>query len=236
MSKLLWLKEWLTLEEAAEMLSVSTDSIVHLAARAKIRLHVLLPAFVRVRPIWHSEDNPSGKNLCHAFGLPVDQPIELSYEDWKVYENEEAIESEETFPKVKHILNSNLPGWEHASTPPGIEFCGWEFLYDGGGVANVYIDDCSIVMIQSEFQRLNALKKSLNDGHNLSPSISGPTIERLQRAIADFPNKFDDYRAKPPFMKEITYWLNNTGISSNSREGMVFGKILAEHFKFSSDT
>ena len=77
--------------------------------------------------------------------------------------------------------------------------------------------------------------RNSQDGNGIV-ALSGNTFERLQRAVADFQNKFKDYQSSPPLMKEIDYWLENAGISLITRERAIFTKMLAEHYKISSDT
>lgn len=85
-------------------------------------------------------------------------------------------------------------------------------------------------------QSIDELESRDRQDGNGVVTMSGDTYERLQRAVVNFPNKFNGYEASPPLMKEVVYWLQNAGISSTDRERLIFAKMLAEHFKFSSDT
>lgn len=73
-----------------------------------------------------------------------------------------------------------------------------------------------------------------------SSSISGQTIERLQRAIAAFPTRYPEYQTNPPkLINDVRPWLHDIGVvrdGAEGREAVVFGRIISEHFGFSPDT
>lgn len=65
-----------------------------------------------------------------------------------------------------------------------------------------------------------------------SKGLNGKTIERLGKAIADFPFRYPEYETKQPKLDDdIRPWLKATHGASD-REAHVFGTIIAEHFKF----
>lgn len=67
--------------------------------------------------------------------------------------------------------------------------------------------------------------------------ITGPTFERLQRAIAAFPGRYVDYQTRPPKLdSDVRPWLKEVKLANSDREAHVFGAIVAEHFKLSTDT
>lgn len=67
--------------------------------------------------------------------------------------------------------------------------------------------------------------------------IQGETIARLQRAIAAFPSRYPDHRTRPPKLdSDVRPWMKEVGLTINDAEMRVFGKIIYEHFKFSTDT
>jgi hypothetical protein len=67
--------------------------------------------------------------------------------------------------------------------------------------------------------------------------ITGPTFDRLQRAIATFPNRYIEYQTRLPKLdSDVRPWLKEAGLANNDREAHVFGAIIAEHFKLLTDT
>ena len=86
-----------------------------------------------------------------------------------------------------------------------------------------------------------------SDGNNTSPQgdsdvveITGPTFDRLQRAIAAFPTRYPNFQSQQPKLNDdVRLWLHQTGLVTDGqkgREAHVFGKIIVEHFKLLGDT
>ena len=68
-------------------------------------------------------------------------------------------------------------------------------------------------------------------------TINSKTHESLLRAIADFPSRYPESRNKPPKLDaDVRPWLKSGGYASSDREAHVFGSIISEQFKLSSDT
>jgi hypothetical protein len=150
------IRKYYRLEEAAKLLSVSSDDLIHLAAHNELDLHVLLPSHARITPVWRPKDDPFADNLWKPVsGFTVDQPIMLTDSDWRAYE------ADQDGAKFGHISSDTDLDGECASTPPGIEFGGWKLLDEEWNDTTVRIADCSIVIIQSEFQRLTGDERAL---------------------------------------------------------------------------
>lgn len=63
-----------------------------------------------------------------------------------------------------------------------------------------------------------------------SKGLNGKTIERLGKAIADFPSRYPEYETRQPKLDDdIRPWLKTT-YGASDREAHVFGAILSEHF------
>ncbi len=95
--------------------------------------------------------------------------------------------------------------------------------------------------------RLLDLVRDGSDGNNTYPQgdsdvieITGPTFDRLQRAIAAFPTRYPNYQSQQPKLNDdVRLWLHQTGLVTDGqkgREAHVFGKIIVEHFKLLGDT
>lgn len=68
-------------------------------------------------------------------------------------------------------------------------------------------------------------------------SINSAAYDRLQRSIEAFPRDYPDYTKRPPKLDtDIRPWLKKSLYATNDREAHVFGVILSEHFKLSSDS
>lgn len=66
--------------------------------------------------------------------------------------------------------------------------------------------------------------------------ITGNTYNGICKAIAEFPTQYPDYKNRSPKLDaDIRPWLKEVGIAKNDRESHVFGSIISEHFKLSSD-
>lgn len=70
--------------------------------------------------------------------------------------------------------------------------------------------------------------------------VKGKTFARLMRSIANFPDRYPYYETNPPKLNnDIRPWLHEAGLvndGANGREAIVFGRIIAEHFKLKGDT
>lgn len=102
--------------EAAKIISVTEDRLVHFAANGDIRLHVLVPSRYRINPL-HLEkydffgERPAGL----VIGLPVDRPVFLNKEQWRNYE----ADGGNFF--ISTLDSGNFPQSEF-STPPSLDF------------------------------------------------------------------------------------------------------------------
>ena len=62
--------------------------------------------------------------------------------------------------------------------------------------------------------------------------IEGETYSRLVRAIASFPQRYPDYRDRPPKLDDdVRQWMKDALLARSDAECRVFGAILREHFK-----
>jgi hypothetical protein len=69
-----------------------------------------------------------------------------------------------------------------------------------------------------------------NSDKALELAANSPTLDKLRKAIAQFPKKYPDYQSCPPRLDaDIRNWLE-ADVDCGERERQVFGKIIAEHF------
>ena len=67
--------------------------------------------------------------------------------------------------------------------------------------------------------------------------IDSDTHNRLMRSIEAFPERYPEYKTKPPKLDDdVRLWLEESGLGKNDAERRVFGVIIREHFKLSPDT
>jgi hypothetical protein len=71
-----------------------------------------------------------------------------------------------------------------------------------------------------------------SDSVNGGAQIEGETYNRLVRALASFPQRYPEYRDRPPKLDDdVRPWMAETGLAVSDAERRVFGAILREHFK-----
>jgi hypothetical protein len=62
--------------------------------------------------------------------------------------------------------------------------------------------------------------------------IDSATFERLKKVIAAFPDRYPEYKSKPPKLDDdVRPWMKESGFAENEAERRVFGAIVREHFK-----
>lgn len=105
----------------------------------------------------------------------------------------------------------------------------WEFFFPGTKLTT----DFSVFSHEIDNHR-----ESIQSTDNRErQKICGATFNRLQRAIAAFPDQYPDHQLKPPKLKDdVRVWLKNAALAASDREAHVFGTIITEHFKLSGDT
>lgn len=81
-----------------------------------------------------------------------------------------------------------------------------------------------------------AESRNSQDGNGIV-TMSGKTFERIQRAIAAFPERYPDYKVRAPKLDDdVRPWLKETGLAESESERRVFGAIIREHFQLLPDT
>lgn len=109
----------------------------------------------------------------------------------------------------------------------------WEFFFPGTKLTA----DFSTFSREIDNHRESMQFIDNSDKQSRSLEIYGSTFTRLQRAIAAFPERYPEYKTRPPKLDDdVRQWLKEVGLAETEAERRVFGTIIREHFELLPDT
>lgn len=149
-------RRYFRLPEAAQMLRVSPDDLIHFAAHGDIDLHVLLPSSVYVNPICVATDDIFGDPLKenYVIGIPAMEPAKLSADEWRRFE------ADPTGASISSLSAENFSDLEFQRTPEGITLGWWQIVDSDWKPTTLRIADCVVVMTESSIIKANQEKIS----------------------------------------------------------------------------